>query len=33
MLRYFGLMEIDPAEWDAMFADMQTLILQNVQSR
>lgn len=33
MLRYFGLMEIDPAEWDAMFADMQTLILQDVQSR
>ncbi|RYM73889.1 TetR/AcrR family transcriptional regulator [Serratia liquefaciens] len=33
MLRYFGLMEIDPAEWDAMFADMQTFILQNVQSR
>ncbi|CAI2491999.1 TetR/AcrR family transcriptional regulator [Serratia liquefaciens] len=33
MLRYFGLMEIDPVEWDAMFADMQTLILQNAASR
>jgi hypothetical protein len=29
MLRFFGLMEINQEEWDAMFADMQTLILQN----
>jgi hypothetical protein len=27
MLRFFGLMEINQPEWDAMFADMQTLIL------
>lgn len=27
MLRFFGLMEIDQPEWDAMFTDMQALIL------
>lgn len=27
MLRYFGLMDIDQAEWETMFADMQALIL------
>lgn len=27
MLRYFGLMDIDQAEWEAMFTDMQALIL------
>ena len=27
MLRYFGLMDIDRAEWETMFADMQALIL------
>jgi AcrR family transcriptional regulator len=29
MLRFFGLMNINQAQWDDMFADMQTLILQN----
>jgi hypothetical protein len=27
MLRYFGLMDIDQAEWETMFTDMQALIL------
>lgn len=27
MLRFFGLMEIEQQEWEAMFADMQALIL------
>jgi AcrR family transcriptional regulator len=32
MLRFFGLMNIDQQEWDAMFTDMQALILAQSQT-
>ncbi|CAI0813015.1 MULTISPECIES: TetR/AcrR family transcriptional regulator [Serratia] len=28
MLRFFGLMDIDQSEWDSMFADVQSVVLQ-----
>lgn len=32
MLRFFGLMDIGQQEWDAMFADMQALVLAQSQT-